>query len=95
MPNVTETCAGGDPDIHTMPLLLWSEKLIEGEDLEKLPRFLVRNQSLFYFPILGLARVSWLIQSFIYMLEPTEVFIGGNILRTGEIVGLFIHHGRF
>eukprot|EP00188_Purpureofilum_apyrenoidigerum_P006047 Plantae.Rhodophyta-Purpureofilum_apyrenoidigerum.ctg8676.p1 GENE.Plantae.Rhodophyta-Purpureofilum_apyrenoidigerum.ctg8676~~Plantae.Rhodophyta-Purpureofilum_apyrenoidigerum.ctg8676.p1 ORF type:complete len:443 (+),score=63.90 Plantae.Rhodophyta-Purpureofilum_apyrenoidigerum.ctg8676:177-1505(+) len=93
VPNVTDTCAGGDPDIQTMPLLLWSEKLIEGEDLYRLPRFLVRNQSLFYFPILGLARMSWLLQSILFMSEPEHSFLGGNKMRAAEIVGLFLHHG--
>ncbi|KAJ8907718.1 hypothetical protein NDN08_007824 [Rhodosorus marinus] len=92
VPNVTETCAGGDPDIHTLPMLLWSEKLLEGEDLDRLPLFLVRNQWLFYFPFLCLARMSWLSQSIIYMTEPSTVFIGGRAMKTAEIIGLALHH---
>jgi len=61
VPNV----AGFDPDIDTMPFLAWSEKLIEGE-LVGLPLVLIRYQYLFYLPLLCAARVSWLIQSFLF-----------------------------
>eukprot|EP00180_Rhodochaete_pulchella_P000765 Plantae.Rhodophyta-Rhodochaete_pulchella.ctg16001.p1 GENE.Plantae.Rhodophyta-Rhodochaete_pulchella.ctg16001~~Plantae.Rhodophyta-Rhodochaete_pulchella.ctg16001.p1 ORF type:complete len:426 (+),score=44.03 Plantae.Rhodophyta-Rhodochaete_pulchella.ctg16001:148-1278(+) len=92
VPNSVDSAGGGDPDIHTLPLLLWSEKLVEGEDLDKLPAFMVANQWLFYFPILCMARVSWLIQSAIYLSEPQHAFVGGNLWRTLEAACLAIHH---
>lgn len=62
--NVVHTQAGGDPDIMTMPFLLWSEKIIEGdtEDLKDLPKFMVRYQKFFYLPLNAAARISWLLQ---------------------------------
>nr|ADI49410.1 delta 6 desaturase [Phaeodactylum tricornutum] len=61
----------GDPDIDTMPLLAWSvqqaqsyrELQADGKD-SGLVKFMIRNQSYFYFPILLLARLSWLNESF-------------------------------
>mmetsp|Transcript_11569 Transcript_11569/g.24987 ORF Transcript_11569/g.24987 Transcript_11569/m.24987 type:complete len:473 (+) Transcript_11569:167-1585(+) len=96
-PNVTETPAGGDPDIHTYPLLLWSEKLIEGsaEEIETLPRFLLTNQKVFYWPILCMARVSWVIQSVLFQAEPTWNFVGGNAWRAVEMCTLFVHHAAY
>eukprot|EP00184_Porphyridium_aerugineum_P004011 CAMPEP_0184707480 /NCGR_PEP_ID=MMETSP0313-20130426/37291_1 /TAXON_ID=2792 /ORGANISM="Porphyridium aerugineum, Strain SAG 1380-2" /LENGTH=489 /DNA_ID=CAMNT_0027169055 /DNA_START=171 /DNA_END=1640 /DNA_ORIENTATION=- len=96
-PNVTETVAGGDPDIHTYPLLLWSEKLIEGsaEEIKSLPRFLVTNQKIFYWPILCCARVSWVIQSLLFQVAPTWNFVGGNAWRSLEILCLFLHHAIY
>jgi len=93
-PNVTETAAGGDPDIHTYPVLLWSEKIIEGssDEISTLPKFLVNNQSIFYFPILCMARVSWLIQSILFQTEPAWNFVGGNKWRAVELVMLAVHH---
>mmetsp|Transcript_9998 Transcript_9998/g.26656 ORF Transcript_9998/g.26656 Transcript_9998/m.26656 type:complete len:466 (-) Transcript_9998:170-1567(-) len=96
-PNVTETPAGGDPDIHTYPLLLWSEKLIEGsaEEIQTLPRFLLSNQRIFYWPILCMARVSWVIQSVLFQVEPVWNFVGGNAWRTLEIATLAVHHAAY
>jgi len=80
VPNV----AGGDPDIDTMPFLAWSEKLVEG-DLDGLPQFLVAHQHLLYFPLLGAARLTWLIQS--------VVFANGKAkARNLELATLAIHH---
>jgi acyl-lipid Delta6-acetylenase / acyl-lipid (9-3)-desaturase len=92
VPNVTDSPSGGDPDIHTMPVLFWSEKLIEGEDLDKLPRFLLRNQATFYWPILCMARVSWLIQSVQYQLLPRNPKVTSDGMYAAEIAGLAIHH---
>lgn len=57
---VVHTQAGGDPDTSAMPLILWSERIIEGdsEDLKDLPRFMVRHQKLFYLPLMAAARIS-------------------------------------
>jgi acyl-lipid Delta6-acetylenase / acyl-lipid (9-3)-desaturase len=73
VPNLHSTSAlsqDGDPDIDTMPLLAWSLKqaqsyreLNQGKDSSAV-KFLIQNQALFYFPILLLARISWLNESF-------------------------------
>lgn len=71
VPNVVDTQAGGDPDIHTVPLQLWSEKIIEGgsEELKDLPRFLIIHQKFFYLPLLAAARLSWLLNRFCFNLS--------------------------
>lgn len=72
VPNLHNTSAqsqDGDPDIDTMPLLAWSLKqaqsyreLHSGMDTP-LVRFMVKYQAYFYFPILFLARLSWMNES--------------------------------
>ena len=93
-PNVVHTQAGGDPDILTMPLLLWSEKIIEGdsEELKDLPRFLVRHQKFFYLPLLAAARFSWLLQSLLFQFEPVHQFVGGLPMKIAEILTIGIHY---
>ena len=93
-PNVVHTQAGGDPDILTMPLLLWSEKIIEGdsEELKDLPRLLIRHQKFFYLPLLAAARLSWLLQSLLFQLEPVHQFVGGLPMKIAEIVTIGIHY---
>mmetsp|Transcript_23215 Transcript_23215/g.34387 ORF Transcript_23215/g.34387 Transcript_23215/m.34387 type:complete len:482 (+) Transcript_23215:132-1577(+) len=61
----------GDPDIDTMPLLAWSLRQAQSlRDLEKdgkdtgLTSFFIKYQAITYFPILLLARISWLNESF-------------------------------
>jgi fatty acid desaturase len=95
VPNVTDSPSGGDPDIHTMPILWWSEKLMEGEDLDKFPRFLLRNQALFYWPVLCMARLSWLIQSVQYQFLPRKPKDTGGFLYAAELAGLCVHHIAF
>ncbi|KAI9168533.1 hypothetical protein H9P43_007906 [Blastocladiella emersonii ATCC 22665] len=66
---------GEDPDIDTMPLLAWSEHALElfadvnPADLADSPlaRFFVPRQAILYFPILAVARVSWALQSALYV----------------------------
>ncbi|KAL7747030.1 hypothetical protein RI367_007643 [Sorochytrium milnesiophthora] len=61
---------GEDPDIDTMPLLAWSEHALEAfADLppEAVAKLFVHNQALLYFPILAIARVSWAVQSALYV----------------------------
>jgi len=61
----------GDPDIDTMPLLAWSLKQAQsfrqlradGKDSPAV-KFLIKWQAFTYFPILLLARLSWLNESF-------------------------------
>ena len=68
--NSTASSQDGDPDIDTMPLLAWSiqqaqsyRQLHDGKDTGFV-RFMIRHQAIFYFPILLLARLSWLNESF-------------------------------
>jgi hypothetical protein len=68
--NSTAASQDGDPDIDTMPLLAWSiqqarsfRELNEGKDTTFV-KFMIRNQAVFYFPILLLARLSWMNESF-------------------------------
>jgi acyl-lipid Delta6-acetylenase / acyl-lipid (9-3)-desaturase len=68
--NSTAVSQDGDPDIDTMPLLAWSlkqaqsfrELQADGKD-SAFVKFMIRHQALFYFPILLLARLSWLNES--------------------------------
>jgi len=69
--NSTALSQDGDPDIDTMPLLAWSlkqaqsyrELQADGKDTAFV-KFMVKYQAWFYFPILLLARLSWLNESF-------------------------------
>jgi len=68
--NSTASSQDGDPDIDTMPLLAWSiqqaqsyRQLNSGKDTPFV-KFMIRHQAFFYFPILLLARLSWLNESF-------------------------------
>ena len=69
--NSTASSQDGDPDIDTMPLLAWSlkqaqsyrELQADGKD-SAFVKFMIKNQAIFYFPILLLARLSWLRESF-------------------------------
>jgi fatty acid desaturase/predicted heme/steroid binding protein len=74
VPNLHNSSAlaqDGDPDIDTMPLLAWSvpqakqyrELRADGRD-SPFVKFMIKNQQLYYFPILLLARLSWLNESF-------------------------------
>jgi len=74
VPNLHNSSAlsqDGDPDIDTMPVLAWSlkqaqsyrELQADGKDTE-FTKFMIKNQKWFYFPILLLARLSWLNESF-------------------------------
>ena len=69
--NSTAQSQDGDPDIDTMPLLAWSLKQAQsyrqlqadGKDSSTV-KFLIKYQAWLYFPILLLARLSWLNESF-------------------------------
>ena len=73
VPNLHSTSAvsaDGDPDMDTMPLLAWSleqarsfRELHNGKD-SAFVRFMIKWQAFTYFPILLLARLSWLNESF-------------------------------
>ena len=69
--NSTATSQDGDPDIDTMPLLAWSLKQAQsfrelnadGKD-SAFVKTMIKWQAVTYFPILLLARLSWLRESF-------------------------------
>jgi cytochrome b involved in lipid metabolism len=59
----------GDPDIDTMPVLAWSKEhaksaLKEDGTVSPVNKFLLKWQAYTYFPILLVARMSWLNESF-------------------------------
>lgn len=92
VPNVTDAPAGGDPDIDTMPILFWSEKLFEAEDLDTLPRWVLRNQAVLYWPILCFARISWLTQSALYQRRPRNPHVTSDAMYAAEVAGLALHY---
>lgn len=92
VPNVTDAPGGGDPDIATVPILFWSEKIVEQEDLEKLPRWMCRNQSILYWPVLCMARTSWVLQSITFHCQPRNRAVVSDVLFSFEIAGLITHH---
>ena len=61
----------GDPDIDTLPVLAWSRYFLKRvrEMNNPLSRFMIRNQVMFFFPLLFFARLSWLHQSLQYALD--------------------------
>jgi len=69
--NSTASSQDGDPDMDTMPLLAWSVKQAQsfrelnpdGKD-SAFTKFMIKNQAYTYFPILLLARLSWMNESF-------------------------------
>ena len=72
----------GDPDIDTLPVLAWSRYFLKRvrEMNNPLSRFMIRNQVLFFFPLLLMARLSWLYQSLQYALD-TQTGWGAGSLR--------------
>lgn len=92
VPNVTDAPSGGDPDIATTPILFWSEKLIEQENLEEFPRWMLRNQAILYWPIMCMARSSWLLQSMTYHIQKRNPYFTPTWLFYSELGGLAIHH---
>lgn len=93
--NITNAPGGGDPDIATTPILFWSEKLIEQDQLEDLPRWMLRNQAILYWPVLCMARTSWLLQSLFFQLQPRNSKVTSGLLYTAELMGLALHHGLY
>lgn len=94
VPNVTDAPAGGDPDIATTPILFWSEKLIEN-DLNGLPRWMLRNQAVMYWPVLCFARMSWLHQSITHNFPKPNPNVTSMGMYYAEIAGLVTHHALF
>lgn len=93
VPNVTDAPSGGDPDIATMPILFWSEKLFEQENLDQFPKWMLRNQALLYWPIMCMARQSWVLQSLLFFKgRPRNTHVTAPWLMVAEFIGLAIHH---
>lgn len=105
--NSTLTSQDGDPDIDTMPLLAWSLKQAqmcrESRADGKYPlfaRLMIPIQAFTYFPILLLARIDWLKESFkvAYGLGAPTENARLEMERTGlrypilEKLALAIHH---
>lgn len=110
VPNLHNSSAesqDGDPDMDTMPLLAWSlnqahsfrELRADGKD-SAFVKFMIKWQAFTYFPILLLARISWLNESF-----KTAFGLGAStenakleMERRGlqypvlEKVGIILHH---
>lgn len=105
--NSTAESQDGDPDIDTMPLLAWSlkqaqsfrELRADGKD-SAFVKLAIKYQAFTYFPILLLARLSWLNESF-----KTAYGLGGStanakveLERKGlqfpilEKLGIFCHY---
>jgi fatty acid desaturase len=68
--NSSALATDGDPDINTMPVLAWTvpqaqqyREINEGKD-SAFVKFMIGNQKIFYFPILMIARLNWLNESF-------------------------------
>jgi len=113
VPNLVESCANaadGDPDIDTMPFLAWSKQMwaqrAEGLKGSAVGRFMIRNQALLYFPLLGMARVSWALQglqygfpsmpSFGWSVKSAELTGSKNtVYPMGEKVGLIGHYAWY
>ena len=103
MPNVHGSSAeesavhrSGDPDIDTMPLLAWSLHHANTFRLKCMrSRFyltLIKWQSITYLPILLLARLSWLHESFRYAFSgPNEVSVDKLKYPFLEKLGLVVH----
>jgi len=106
VPNLHESSPDahdGDPDIDTMPVLAWSLKMAESAKDSSWGRFFVRYQAILYFPILLVARISWLHQSYLYATGGEEGKKNGGwqtkqtvkkIIQypTLEKVGLMLHY---
>lgn len=93
VPNLVEStadAADGDPDIDTMPFLAWSKQMFcqREEEMKKsaFGRFMIRNQALMYFPLLGFARLSWNFQGLQYAF-PSLVPSFGWDTKASELAG--------
>lgn len=58
--------------------------------MQGLPQILIKYQHIFYFPLLSFARISWLIQSFLFAESKSK-----PKNRTKEVVTLIIHYCWF
>lgn len=84
VPNLHESCPDahdGDPDIDTMPLLAWSMTMARHAESSKFGAWMIKNQAVTYFPILTVARISWVLQSFFHVFDALPIKIWGDKKR--------------
>jgi len=82
----------GDPDIDTMPLLAWSATMAQRYlNRSGVARFCVRHQTILYFPILLLARLSWLYQSYCYAFHEDQGAWGDFNTKDGLLKKMVPH----
>lgn len=83
----------GDPDIDTMPLLAWSKEMAAKALDSSIGPFMIKHQALFYFPLLLFARLSWLLQSYMYVFNSFAFYqydrVEFPLLEKG---GLLLHY---
>jgi len=72
VPNMLEGVRDGDPDIQTLPILAWADEILEHGFTPGTPTFILKNQKVLYLPILGIARISWVIQSIIHVFTSAD-----------------------
>jgi len=103
VPNLLESsddAHDGDPDIDTMPLLAWSLEMARKATRtdSAVGRFFLKHQAFLYFPILLVARMSWLLQSFTFVFRTGDVWAAPDTslkpLHLGfrEHAGLLLHY---
>ena len=106
VPNVVahkpEICdSDGDPDIKTMPIFAFTMKLAESARDNKLARFLIRFQAIYYFPFLAFSRFLMCIQSWVYVYTNIPIHSVNKACEidrqrmphtTLEKIALFLHH---
>jgi len=81
VPNVHASGANaqnGDPDIDTMPILAWSKSMLK-HATTPVSKWMVKHQSFTYFPLLSIARFSWLQQSVAYVCAPSDA--NGRVIK--------------
>lgn len=78
--HATTNRIGSDPDIDTVPLIAWSEDMIDGSTWTGL----IRYQHLLFFPILAFSRFSWSLQSLIH-----GMFVAKSAIET---ITLALHY---
>jgi fatty acid desaturase len=85
---------GEDPDIDTLPLLAWSEHALESmggmDSRSSTARTMVPHQAILFFPILAIARVSWALQSALYV-TPLWSKLTSAPISAFEPIALIIH----
>jgi fatty acid desaturase/predicted heme/steroid binding protein len=82
-----------DNDIDTLPYLAWSDKVLHRLDVNNpITRFLITYQEITLFPLLCIARFSWMIQSIIFVLRhqvPLQFFsVFGHYIFFGYLLYL-------
>ncbi|CAM9417760.1 unnamed protein product [Choristocarpus tenellus] len=75
----TEEAHDGDPDMDTVPLLSWSLRMAKIANKSSTGRFMLAHQAVMYFPILLVARISWILQSFLFVFDTLP---GASLWRT-------------